>query len=251
MVRAAFCFGSARGFYADGSVIPPPLLGGASPSCLRRAGGTPGRGVCARVTLGPGPLLLPVVVALRSLGGECPRVTTCPGGSGLTAPPACRPLTPSSTTCSPLSSPCPPRTGWPASGMTWCSSCTCTSGGECGPVLSCRGGAGRWGLGAWRPVQEHCCLSDCPTSTSLPCSAEREAGHSPALHACTQALAPTSAWVQLSAAASGAEVWPDRPKNVERAQGKPAPVSPMGTDYPSPGSHSPRTCVFALVCQPA
>ncbi|XP_060002812.1 lipid scramblase CLPTM1L isoform X5 [Lagenorhynchus albirostris] len=40
-----------------------------------------------------------------------------------------RPSTPSLTTCSPSSSPCPPPTGWPASGTTWCFSCTFTSDG--------------------------------------------------------------------------------------------------------------------------
>lgn len=75
---------------------------------------------------------------LCRLGPECtgpgqvarrPQVT--PNGRFL--PPCPRPSTPSSTTSSPSSSPCPPPTAWPASGTTWCSWSTCTSGGESRP----------------------------------------------------------------------------------------------------------------------
>lgn len=45
--------------------------------------------------------------------------------------------TPSSMTSLPSSSPCPPPTGWHASGTTWCSSYTFTSDGEYGRRLCC------------------------------------------------------------------------------------------------------------------
>lgn len=43
--------------------------------------------------------------------------------------------------------PCPPPTGWPVSGTMWCFSCTCTSGGECGPSPTPGEALGRWAPG--------------------------------------------------------------------------------------------------------
>lgn len=70
--------------------------------------------------------------------GWLPAPGGAPRGPGLTpaAAAARRLSTPSLTTCSPSSSPCPPPTGWPASGTTWCFSCTCTSDGERGSGMA-------------------------------------------------------------------------------------------------------------------
>ncbi|XP_011947503.1 PREDICTED: cleft lip and palate transmembrane protein 1-like protein isoform X2 [Cercocebus atys] len=91
--------------------------------------------------------------------------------TGIHLPPVgpCRLSTPSLMTSLPSSSPCPRLTGWPASGTTWCSWSTCTSGGECGCARSALGPSQRRGAAAEQNDGFHGTLRLCVHFKALSC----------------------------------------------------------------------------------